>query len=591
MEAGLMETVAHQALLGLIEKMTGPLLADDKDHLLTRCRWQQVGAGQTLINPGDRCEQWCVVLHGQLCGFHTEISSADNADFYRHRGDSFGQAALLGNGSYQLSLIAATSVRLAVFERDIFELLWHHYDSFKQHITREFALLHSQGNQGRFIDNKMTLFCQSSFIDLWPLATSLAQTQNIEQLIDLPKLAKQLGLPTEVGKDHNHPGWYDIFEWWQRLEDKQIMLLADGEFPAWTAFCTENSDRLLLFADGAERPPTEPLQLNFAHRFGAERWLILCHDAAIELPSGTCHWLAALSQPQHLHLRINHQADYSRIMRTVMGQAVGVVFGGGHARCFAQLGVVKAMQTMNMPIDMIGGTSFGALLAAHIAKSNAQDHQNEQIKASNEVLKKLKPFKALRWPGISLLKEQKFNWLAQTIFGDIDIEDMWLPFFCISTNLTTAAEVVHQHGSMRDAARATGSVPVLIAPARQGNEMLVDGGLVNNLPVDVMRTKTAGLIVAIDVGQNKTLEYSGDIDIEAEQGWFKRRKSHQANIFEIADRSMSLINQRKLNSCDDHKLMLLRLQLPEIKMTQFDAMESLIELGYQQSIGVLEEVG
>jgi predicted acylesterase/phospholipase RssA len=318
---------------------------------------------------------------------------------------------------------------------------------------------------------------------------------------------------------------------------------------------------------------------DFAERFGRERWLVVLHDPATKMPEGTRYWLRVFGYPRHLHLREDHLLDHARVMRTILGKGVGVVFGGGQARCFAQLGTIAAMKNLKILPDMIGGTSFGALLAAHIAL----EHDLDEIKTVHGALRKLKPFRALRWPGMTVSSDKKLDWLANNTFGSLHIEDFWLPYFCISTNLNTGAEVVHDRGQMTYAARATWAVSA--TPVIPNKEMLVDGSLVSNLPIDVMRRKTPGPIIAVDVseasGDRRTLGAGFKGGFKGLAKWL----STKPREYQPVGSSTSLMRQQKAKQLQAESILLLHLSFARYGMTDFAAMEGLIELGYEQSLG------
>lgn len=594
--AAALYTVANgqQQINGLLvwfKRHFGPLNRSDETLLLQHCHWQTLSEGAHLANAGDSCEHWYVVLHGTLSGFSPQTDHQQRASHQWQQGDFFGHAPLLSTGEHQATIIAVTEVKLAVLDRKVFDYLWQKRNRFKTVIASDLAQPYRQltGNRSNTGCLKIALLALSSINDIATVSDALAQTITPKpaRVVNFMELAKYLGVPVAAGRNAEHPAWYCIYNWLTQYQGRYLMLLAEPQFAAWQKFCLGNSDILLGLGQGNQTPATMPSDTwsHFNPRFGCQRWLILLHQPETTMPTGTRYWLHQFEYPRHLHLRLGHVGDTARVMRTVLGQGIGVVFGGGHARCFAQLGVIEAMKTHGISVDMIGGTSFGALLAAHIAL----EQTHAEIEASNVVLRKLKPFRAIRWPRVSLIGGKKFDWLAVNTFGDYDIEDFWLPYFCISTNLTTAQEVVHDSGAMSQAARATGSVPILIAPARQGNEILVDGGLVNNLPVDVMRRKTAGPIIAIDVSTPHPMRHCNTephCTPPQRFKWLKRwlKLGHkEPSIVSIADRSMSLISLRKMQTIDE-KALLLKLSLPQYGMTEFDAMAPLVQLGYEQGL-------
>ncbi len=598
----------ESVLIRRLEAHFGELSEAHKKLILAGCHWRTLAKGTVLARAGDPCENWYVVSHGTLSGFY----QADNNDLscqldhaqmdcQWQTGEFVGHRSLLSTGQHRATIVAATEVILVAFDRDVFDCLWQQNEGVKIMVSFDLAMSQNQSRPQLPAQRqrKIALLglpgASATEMPLGEISEVLARSLSSGSVdrVDYSALVQLLGLPEAVGDNPAHPAWHCIYRWFAQYNTGQagrhLMLVAEEGFSVWQQFCQANSDLVIGLANGADKPDKLGSSDGFAACFGRERWLLLYHHAATKMPQGTSFWLDQFDHPRHLHLRQGHLDDAARVMRTLTGQGVGVVFGGGHARCFAQLGTVSAMEKLGIPVDMIGGTSFGALLAAHIALE--QDH--EQISETNAVLRKLKPFRALRWPGLALLSGKKFDWLANNTFKDYQIEDFWLPYFCISTNLTTGEEVVHDCGEMRHAARATGSVPILIAPAKQGTEMLVDGGLVNNLPVDVMRKKTAGPIIAIDVTQSHPMQYrqsrpkQHDKAFKGLKQWFKGNKE-EPSMLSLVDRSMSLISHRKIQQMKQDGLLLLALNLPKQGMTEFEAMDALIAQGHEQSLSPLK---
>ena len=132
---------------------------------------------------------------------------------------------------------------------------------------------------------------------------------------------------------------------------------------------------------------------------------------------------------------------------------------------------------------------------------------NEMVELNGRITR-LKPFNEYTLPFISLLRTRKIEQAAQLSFGERNIEDFWLPYFCVSTNLATAAMVVHDRGPAWLATRASGSLPGIALPVVLGNQLLVDGGVINNVPADVMRQRWNGAVVAVNVSPREDLSFN-----------------------------------------------------------------------------------
>lgn len=229
--------------------------------------------------------------------------------------------------------------------------------------------------------------------------------------------------------------------------------------------------------------------------------LILIHPANTFEPRDTADWLGQANFSLYHHVRMDMPNDFARLLRFIRGRAVGVVLSGGGTRGWAHLGVIKALRDSHVPIDMIGGTSAGGVVAA--CYSTTSDFE-EMRKKFNDIItqsSKSVSWRSLTWPAISIFNAKNFTQSQKNAFGETRIENLWLPFFCVSCNLGNNAEVVHRSGLLWETLRASTSIPGIIPPMVINGELHVDGGLLNNLPVDVMRNfiGNSGRVIAVEL--------------------------------------------------------------------------------------------
>lgn len=228
------------------------------------------------------------------------------------------------------------------------------------------------------------------------------------------------------------------------------------------------------------------LQSRHSH-FNSDPELIIIHPEGTTAPHNTDAWLAQTDFRLHHHVRLDNSRDIHRLLRFVRGRANGLVLSGGGTRGWAHLGAIKAIRESKVPIDMIGGVSVGAIVGACYALHESYEEAYERfydvvVGSSHSV-----SFRSLTWPSISIFSAKYFTQALVDAFGTMQIEDLWLPYFCVSSNLATGSETVHTQGSLWEINRASSSLPGLIPPMLINGEMHLDGGLLNNLPVDIMR--------------------------------------------------------------------------------------------------------
>jgi NTE family protein len=286
--------------------------------------------------------------------------------------------------------------------------------------------------------------------------------------------------------------------WLSDQEDENDFVLyrcPPGDSP-WTRFAIRQSDIVLMVADAGDDPAAvlwEPEE-NTANIVSVGRKaLILLQSDRLNI-SHTRRWLQGRQLNFHLHMERGRKQDVQRAVRMVTGKATGLVIGGGAARGLAALGVFKALVEAGIDIDWVGGTSIGAIMAGVVAAGLDPEQAINNARLS---FKTGKPFGDFTFPVISLLRGNRMKRLLYQ-YLDYQIEDLALPYFCVSTNLGRGVKNIHEQGSLVNAIRASAAMPGVFPPAVVNGELAVDGAVLNNLPVDIMQQKPVGRTIAID---------------------------------------------------------------------------------------------
>ena len=235
--------------------------------------------------------------------------------------------------------------------------------------------------------------------------------------------------------------------------------------------------------------------------------LILLQAASLDRPSGSEAWMAATQAARLFHLRENGVADLQRLARVLTGQSVGLVLSGGGARAYAHIGAIQAMRERGIPIDFVGGASMGAIVAAGIAMGWDDGELEARIQ---KAFVDTSPLDDIAFPMIAMTRGEKVKARLEEHFGAVDISDLWLPFFCVSSNLTSGSYQLHRKGDLQIALRASISLPGVLPPATDRGQVLVDGAVMKNFPADVMRSFQLGPIVGVDFTRVRSIT-SADI--------------------------------------------------------------------------------
>ncbi|OMJ19973.1 Lysophospholipase NTE1 [Smittium culicis] len=202
------------------------------------------------------------------------------------------------------------------------------------------------------------------------------------------------------------------------------------------------------------------------------------------------------------------RSDFNRLSRRLTNKSVGLVLSGGGARGNALLGVLRAFEEAGIPVDMIGGTSIGAFYSGLYAQE--PDTVSIFLRSklfSNNMKSMWRKLLDVTWPILSYTTGNEFNRALWKVFKSTEIEDLWLPYYCVSTNVTHSRLEVHTSGTLWKYCRASMSLSGFLPPLCDSDgQMLVDGGYLDNLPVDYMRYGLgANMIFAIDIaGEDDT---------------------------------------------------------------------------------------
>jgi predicted acylesterase/phospholipase RssA len=209
---------------------------------------------------------------------------------------------------------------------------------------------------------------------------------------------------------------------------------------------------------------------------------------------------------------------------------------------------------------------------------------------------KHKPLSDYTFPALSIIRGQRVHNLTRATFANQHIEDLPIPYFAISCNLTDASQIVHDRGPLWQGVRASASLPGTGPPLFVDGQVLVDGGVINNLPVDVMRERHGGLVIAVDVGAQDTLT----VDPDAEQtpsGW--RILWHRLNpfarplelpsIFEILYRTATLNSHRRSMISRALADLMICPQVQHVRTLDFRPFDAVIEAGYQATLRALRD--
>jgi NTE family protein len=372
--------------------------------------------------------------------------------------------------------------------------------------------------------------------------------------------------------------------WFHRIESANdyVVYVADPEPTTWSKLCVRQADSLLFLAR-AESPagPWAVAGRDLSRgAVQARAELVLLHEQRIE-PGAAARWCRQMPGVPHHHVR--DVPDVERVARLLTGKAVGLVLSGGGARGFAHIGVVRALREAGVTIDLVGGTSMGAIMGAGVAAGWTTD---EMVARFHRSFVATNPLSDYTLPIVSLVAGRKVSRLLRQEFGDAAIEDLPLPFYAVSANLTTGRGSVHRAGDLWRWLRASVAIPGVLPPVFHHGEVHVDGGAINNMPVDVMRAFHPGVVIGVDVGSDTT--FTSDIqDVDLPPlwkllGWFRRHKQ-RPTILQILWRA-GMVNSDAATAAGRRLTdLLLQPPLADVDLLNWHAFERAIAAGHRHA--------
>ncbi|XP_041916115.1 patatin-like phospholipase domain-containing protein 7a isoform X3 [Alosa sapidissima] len=531
--------------------------------------WMAVEAGRAVYRQDDKSDSTFIVLSGRLRSVILKEDGKKELTGEYGRGDLIGVVEALTHQNRATTVHAVRDSELAKLPEGALSSIKR---KFPQVVTRLIHLLGQkilQQVNGPLSARSLALHTPGSKWDAGNPASNLSTVTVLPVSEEVPLTAFTLELqhalisigPTllltsniikqrlgSAALDSVHE--YRLSSWLGQQEDihRIVLYQTDSTLTPWTQRCIRQADCIIIVGLGEQEPTVGELERMLeGSAVRAQKQLVLLHREDAPPPKGTVEWLNMRSWiSRHLHLSCprrvfskrslpklremyqrvfqkpaDRHSDFSRLARVLTGNAIALILGGGGARGCSQVGILRALIEAGIPVDLVGGTSIGSMMGALYAEDRS--HSRMRIRAREWAVEMTSVFKKvldLTYPITSMFSGAAFNSSISNIFKGKQIEDLWIPYFNITTDITNSTMRVHTDGSLWRYVRASmslsGYLPPLCDP--KDGHLLMDGGYINNLPADVARSMGAKVVIAIDVGsQDETnLTNYGD----ALSGWW-----------------------------------------------------------------------
>jgi predicted acylesterase/phospholipase RssA/CRP-like cAMP-binding protein len=430
------------------------------------------------------------------------------------------------------------------------------------------------------------------------LAAQLARAGSVFR-VDADVVARQLG-PNAAQASPGDPGRAELIGWLHGIEraHDRVIYQPDAQDTAWSRLCLSQSDVVLLVASATDDPAIGAVEARALATSSLRCELALLHPADLAPSSVTASWLARRPVADHHHLRADRPGDVARLARMITGTGCGLVLGGGGARGLAHLGVIRALEEAGVPIDVVGGTSIGAIMAGLCARGLPD---SERVRRVMHIARTGRRLVTPTLPLIALSAGRRVDQILTEHLTSVPIEDLPVGFFCVSASLTRAEAIIHERGPLWTAVRASLALPGIYPPVYADGDLLIDGGAVDNLPVGVMRDRVGvGSVIAVDVASETeplTVAPYGP----GMSGWrvLGRRlnpftPAHPVpGIAEILNRSTGLSQiRRRRAALDDARVdLVLHPPVARLRTLDFNGGIALIDAGYRYAADALAKSG
>ncbi|GBG30445.1 Lysophospholipase NTE1 [Hondaea fermentalgiana] len=466
--------------------------------------WRHLVAGESLVEEGETCNELFVVLHGRLRGTRskkTRMSAFQNVDREYGRGALIGEVSFLTEEPMPESVTALRSTQLAVLPKAAMlavmavfpQVVFHMGRTMSRSLMQPFSQTSTAraGMTSSVVaivpaspSAPVDLFLHTLSATLKTMGSSV-ETLNSD-MVERMAEERKLGVSNVISAPLSPLEQLILLTWLSEAEDTSDIVFyqadpwSEPEPSWWSKLCIAQADLVLYVANAADGPEITPLERKLASvNTNARKELVLLHiDSGrrdmTELPSNTRDWITNRGDLQHHHhirfhpnrmdaygrsgyFDVEHfKSDFRRLSRWLIGESVGIVLGGGGARGMAHISVLRCLEEMGIPVDFVAGTSIGAFLGAVYAmKCDTLLLHKLLGKFATSMASVWEKVSDLTLPVVSWFTGGNFNRGIIQFLGATRIEDLWLPYFCMTTDLTDSNEIAHRNGSLWRYVRAS----------------------------------------------------------------------------------------------------------------------------------------
>jgi len=540
---------------------------------------QQVEAGDYLFKQGDLENSLYVVLSGRLRAVMQD-KTGTNILGDIGEGEPTGEFALFTNEPRMASVLAIRKTIVLKINKQEYLNLVAQNPAFAGLLT-SFLIKRLRRN---ILEQHMSSTPKNiALINLQPAHELSPWTDDIEKTLE------ESGFPIQVFDHDSQPehSYNNIFDTLEQQEGLNILVCSEAQ-PEWSRQCLLCADLVIVateFLANANLYQIEKIQNLYAQGILNKKiYIVFLHENETLLPEQTSRWLEQRRVNLHIHVRKNHLGDIGRFCRIISNQAVGVVLGGGGAKGYAHVGAIRALQEVGVSIDFLGGTSAGALYGIGMSHS---DFEPQKVNALCEASAKRKlTSNDFSWPIVSIMSGKKTAGFMKEMFGESELEDIWVNSYCVSTNFSSSGIKVHDRGLVSKMVRASIAIPGVFPPVVIDRQLHVDSGVVDNLPIEPMYRYPVRHIIAISLSslESKEVDYA-ETPSAAMLIWSKltgKRKYKIPGISSLIINSLTLNSRQKQETTKAKVSLYFEMDLRGVGLLDDKKWSQTIQKGYEQ---------
>ena len=590
-------------LIGILTTLFGELDAEAIHDLQSKMEWVHLRSGAVLVRQGDPGDAMYIIAHGRVRFVMENADGTERVMGEAGTGETVGEFALLTDDTRTATVYAVRDTDVVRVSRPVFESLVARYPQVMTQIARIMIKRRQRAIRARGEDSAiaMTLAIVPAGPDVPLSEFGQALAGTLEEFGPTLHLsAKRLDdayAKLGVSQTPEEHATNVVLAAWLSDRERQyryIVYETDKTWSPWTQRCLRQADCILLVGRADSDPTPGPIEMAM-HRMTANARveLVLLQPVGTKWPSATSSWLGQRKVRAHHHVRMSNDIDLQRLARRATGRGLGLVLSGGGARGFGHVGAIRAIEEAGLHVDVLGGTSMGSLVAGLYAVGLGYEELYELAEsyASREALFDY------TLPLVSFFETKKVTRLLKELSKDVRIEDLWLPYFCVSCSLSQGKEIVHREGLLWESIRASMAIPGIFAPVLHSSELLVDGGAVNNFPIDVMRDICErGTVIGIDASPSccKVEEYDFGPSISGWQVLWRRLNPFAPpmrvpSVLSILVRTLDVNGMYRTAAIRHLADLVVPLPLEEFGILEFESYERIVEIGYNTTREYLAE--